>query len=517
MNLKEKRNKLLKIIFSRTIIFIFLLCIQLAILFAYCIWMQEYMIYIYGGFTVLAAVLTLYIINREDNPDYKLAWIIPILVFPVFGGLFYLFIKCQFGSRILHRLITERVKETRPYLKQEKEVIEKLKKEDRYVANLATYMNSTMYYPIYENTDAKFFPLGEDKFEEMKVQLKKAKKFIFMEYFIVEEGKMWGEVLEILEQKVKEGVEVRFMYDGTCSLFKLPHNYPSVLQKKGIKCKLFSPVKPVLTTLQNNRDHRKILVIDGHTAFTGGINLADEYINAISIYGHWKDTAIMIQGEAVKSFTIMFLQLWDVMEAKKHSARKYIENIDYSFIQNPKGYFMPYCDSPLDNENVGELVYLDLINTAKEYVHIMTPYLILDHELITALSYAAKRGVEVSIIMPHIPDKKTAFYLAKTYYKELIPTGVKVYEYLPGFVHAKEFIVDGQKAVAGSINLDYRSLYLNFECGVFLFQNDVILDMEKDFQETLRRSLNITMEDYKKLPIYVKIIGSMLRFIAPLM
>ena len=247
------------------------------------------------------------------------------------------------------------------------------------------------------------------------------------------------------------------------------------------------------------------------------MNLADEYINAISIYGHWKDTAIMIQGEAAKSFTLMFLQLWDVTEEKPQSANKYIENIDYSFVSNPKGYFMPYCDSPLDKENVGELVYLDLINTAKEYVHIMTPYLILDHELITALTYAAKRGVEVSIIMPHIPDKKTAFYLAKTYYKELIPSGVKIYEYLPGFVHAKEFIVDGQKAVVGSINLDYRSLYLNFECGVFFYQNDAILDMEKDYQETLRRSLNITMEDYKKLPLYMKVIGSMLRFIAPLM
>lgn len=515
--MKKKKNKLLKIIFSRTIVFIILLLLQLAVLFSACVWMQDYMVYLYGGFTALAALLTLYIINREDNPDYKLAWIIPILVFPVFGGLFYLFIKCQLGSHILNRLITERVKETRPYLKQNKEVIEKLKKEDRYVANLATYMNSSMYFPIYENTDAKFFPLGEDKFEEMKIQLRKAKKFIFMEYFIVDEGKMWNEILEILEEKVKEGVEVRFMYDGTCSLFKLPHSYPSFLQKKGIKCKLFAPIKPALSTYQNNRDHRKILVIDGHTAFTGGVNLADEYINAISIYGHWKDTAIMIQGEAAKSFTLMFLQLWDVTEEKPQSANKYIENIDYSFVSNPKGYFMPYCDSPLDKENVGELVYLDLINTAKEYVHIMTPYLILDHELITALTYAAKRGVEVSIIMPHIPDKKTAFYLAKTYYKELIPSGVKIYEYLPGFVHAKEFIVDGQKAVVGSINLDYRSLYLNFECGVFFYQNDAILDMEKDYQETLRRSLNITMEDYKKLPLYMKVIGSMLRFIAPLM
>lgn len=517
IDLKKKQTKLLKIIFSRTIIFIFLLCVQIAILLAYCIWMQEYMVYIYGGFTVLAAVLTLYIINREDNPDYKLAWIIPILVFPVFGGLFYLFIKLQFGSRILHRLITERIKQTRPYLKQQTEVLEKLKKENRHVANLATYMNSTMFFPIYEHTDAKFFPLGEDKFEEMKTQLKKAKKFIFMEYFIIAEGKMWNELLEILEQKVQEGVEVRIMYDGTCSLFKLPHNYAYVLQKKGIKCKLFAPIKPALSTYQNNRDHRKILVIDGHTAFTGGINLADEYINAISIYGHWKDTAIMIQGEAVKSFTLMFLQLWDVTEEKPQSANKYIEHIDYSFVSNPKGYFMPYCDSPLDKENVGELVYLDLINTAKEYVHIMTPYLILDHELIIALTYAAKRGVDVSIIMPHIPDKKTAFYLAKTYYKELIPSGVKIYEYLPGFVHAKEFIVDGEKAVVGSINLDYRSLYLNFECGVFFYQNDAILDMEKDFQETLRRSLNFTMEDYKKLPIHIKFIGSILRFIAPLM
>ena len=517
MSLKGKKSKLLKLIFSRTIFIVIMLCIQIAVFFSYCVWMQEYMVYIYGGFTVLAAILALYIINREDNPVYKLAWMVPILVFPVFGGLFYLFIKLQLGSRILNRLIDKRVKETRPYLKQQPQVIKKLKEEDPYVANLATYMNSAMYFPIYENTSAKFFPLGEDKFEEMKIQLKKAKKFIFMEYFIVEEGKMWNEILDILEEKVKEGVEVRFMYDGMCSLFKLPYNYPTVLEKKGIKCKIFSQIKPALSTYQNNRDHRKILVIDGHTAFTGGVNLADEYINAISIYGHWKDTAIMIQGEAVKSFTLMFLQLWDVANEKPQSVHKFIEKIDYSSVPKGEGYFMPYCDSPLDNENVGELVYLDLINTAKDYVHIMTPYLILDHEMVTALTYAAKRGVEVCIIMPHIPDKKSAFYLAKTYYKELIPTGVKIYEYLPGFVHAKEFIVDGKKAVVGSINLDFRSLYLNFECGVFLYKNPAILDMEQDYQATLSRSLNITMDDYKKLPLHIKIIGSMLRFIAPLM
>ena len=386
---------------------------------------------------------------------------------------------------------------------------------DMQVANLAKYMINTGGYPIYKNTNIEYFSLGEEKFKEMKRQIKKAQKFIFMEYFIVEESYMWNSILELLEEKVKEGVEVRFMYDGMCSLSLLPYDYPKTLEKLGIKCKIFSPLRPVLSTAQNNRDHRKILVIDGTVAFNGGINLGDEYINSIEKYGHWKDTAIMLTGDAVKSFTLMFLQMWNINEKNHDDFEKYI-SIEKEE-QNTIGYVMPYGDSPLDNENVGENVYLDILATAKKYVHIMTPYLIIDNEMMTALTYAAKRDVDVKLILPGIPDKKSAFMLARTYYPELIQAGVKLYEYTPGFVHAKVFSSDDEKAVVGTINLDFRSLYLHFECATFFYKSNTIKSVENDFQNTLLKCKLVTMEDYKKLNIFYKIGGGILKLIAPLM
>ena len=304
------------------------------------------------------------------------------------------------------------------------------------------------------------------------------------------------------------------MYDGTCSLILLPYNYPKKMEKMGIKCKIFSPIKPALSTYQNNRDHRKILVIDGNVAFTGGINLADEYINKKVVYGHWKDIGIMLKGEAVKSLTLMFLQVWNINSKEEEDYGKYISNARE---EDAEGYVMPYGDSPVDNENAGELVYMDVINTAKDYVHIMTPYLILDNEMMTSLKYAAKSGVDVKLILPHIPDKWYAYLLARTYYKELIEAGVKIYEYTPGFVHAKAFVSDDKKAVVGTINLDYRSLYLHFECAVFTYKTTLAYDVEKDFQETLKKCEKITIENCKKFSIFKRIIGQILRLFAPLM
>ena len=434
---------------------------------------------------------------------------------PVFGALFYLFVKFQVESKLINYKLLKIIGETQQYLSQDKKVIDELEKMDMQVANLAKYMINTGGYPIYKNTNIEYFSLGEEKFKEMKRQIKKAQKFIFMEYFIVEESYMWNSILELLEEKVKEGVEVRFMYDGMCSLSLLPYDYPKTLEKLGIKCKIFSPLRPVLSTAQNNRDHRKILVIDGTVAFNGGINLGDEYINSIEKYGHWKDTAIMLTGDAVKSFTLMFLQMWNINEKNHDDFEKYI-SIEKEE-QNTIGYVMPYGDSPLDNENVGENVYLDILATAKKYVHIMTPYLIIDNEMMTALTYAAKRDVDVKLILPGIPDKKSAFMLARTYYPELIQAGVKLYEYTPGFVHAKVFSSDDEKAVVGTINLDFRSLYLHFECATFFYKSNTIKSVENDFQNTLLKCKLVTMEDYKKLNIFYKIGGGILKLIAPLM
>ena len=513
--MKSGRKKAFNVIYGRVLMIIALLVIQITILGFAFMWLSEDIPYIYGGFTVLTAILVIYILNKNENPSFKLAWIVLFVVSPVFGALFYLFVKFQVESKLINYKLLKIIDETQQYLSQDKKVIAELEEVDMQVANLAKYMVNIGGYPIYKNTDIEYFSLGEEKFKEMKKQIKKAQKFIFMEYFIVEESYMWNSILEILEEKVKEGVEVRFMYDGMCSLSLLPYNYPDFIKEKGIKCKMFSPIKPVLSTAQNNRDHRKILVIDGKVAFNGGINLGDEYINRIEKYGHWKDTAIMLTGDAVKSFTLMFLQMWNINEKNHDDFEKYI-SIEKEE-QNSIGYVMPYGDSPLDNENVGENVYLDILATAKRYVHIMTPYLIIDNEMMIALTYAAKRGIDIKLILPSIPDKKSAFMLARTYYPELIRAGVKIYEYTPGFVHAKVFSSDDEKAVVGTINLDFRSLYLHFECATFFYKTNTVKYVENDFQNTLAACKLITIEDYNKLNIFYKIGGGLLKLIAPLM
>lgn len=516
---KKKWGKFLRIIFGRTAFVTLFLLIQVIVLFLAFKWLEEHVFYIYGGFTVLSAVVVIYIINKRENPIYQLAWVIPILVIPVFGAMFYIFLELQVGTRKIAVRIQTLLNATGGYLRQDQKVLETLRRESLQVSNLAGYMDRYGGYPVYDETYVEYFPLGDDMFPRMVEELKKAEKYIFMEYFIVDHGIMWDTILEILEQKAKEGVEVRFMYDGMCSLTLLPFGYPKELEKKGIRCKMFSPVRPVLSSYQNNRDHRKITVIDGHTAFTGGINLADEYINQRERFGHWKDTAVMLKGKGVNSFLMMFLQMWNITERQPEHYENYLLPSDYVYPSglDMKGFVMPYGDSPLDTETVGQHVYLDILNQARSYVHIMTPYLILDSDMMTALTFAAKRGLEVIILMPHIPDKKYAYLLARSYYGELLQAGVRIFEYTPGFVHAKVFSSDGEKAVVGSVNLDYRSFYLHFECAVFIYRSAVIADVERDFQETLEKSHEITMEEVKKYPIVKRLTGSVLRLFAPLM
>ena len=428
----KKLRGLLRIIFGRTTFVVLFLLVQMGVLLAGFNWLREYMIYVYGGSSLLSAVVLIYIISNDENSSIKLSWVVPILVIPVFGTLFYLFLKLQPGVKLINRRIQSLEKGIAPYLVQNEEVLREYNNISSSEGNLARYMNRYGGFPVYQNTNVEYFPLGDDMFPKMLEELRQAKHFIFMEYFIVERGIMWNAILEVLEQKAKEGLEVRFMYDGMCSLALLPYSYPKTLQAKGIKCKMFSPVKPALSSYQNNRDHRKICVIDGHTAFTGGVNLADEYINKRERFGHWKDTAVMLKGDAVNSFTMMFLQLWGVTELEKEDYSRFLLPADYRYPEGMdySGFVMPYADSPLDGENVGEQVYLDILGHAKRYVHIMTPYLILDDVTLTALKYSAKRGVETIIIMPHIPDKLYAYLLARSYYAELLRAGAVSYTHL---------------------------------------------------------------------------------------
>lgn len=515
----KKLRSLFRIVFGRTAFVILFVLIQIAVLISVFSWLHEYTVLIFGGFTLFSALVLIYIISADESSSIKLAWVVPILLVPVFGSLFYLFVKLQAGTKLINKRIQALKGETKEYLEQDPQVLQEFSHNSSGQGNLARYMNRFGGFPVYKNTNVTYFPLGEDMFEEMKAQLRKAERFIFMEYFIVERGEMWQSILDILEEKAREGVEVRFMYDGMCCLILLPYSYPKVLEAKGIRCKMFAPIRPALSSYQNNRDHRKICVIDGHTAFTGGVNLADEYINRKVRFGHWKDTAIMLKGDAVTSFTMMFLQMWRVDEKKAEDYSGYLCPANHQWPEglNREGFVMPYADSPLDHENVGEQVYLDILGNARRYVHIMTPYLILDDELTTALKYAAKRGVETVIIMPHIPDKLYAYLLARSYYEELLAAGVRIYEYTPGFIHAKMFVSDDEKAVVGTINLDFRSLYLHFECAAYLYKNSAVSAVETDFKETLKQCQEITIEDCRRYPLVKQLVGGALRLFSPLM
>ena len=518
--IKNKIKSLKRIIFGRTMVVVLGLGLLLYFLFSALVLFSDNLVFFTAVSYALSLVVIIYIINEKTNPYFKLAWVVPIMLIPIFGTVLYIYVKLELGTHIMKKRTIELVKKTSEFIPQDKEVLKELSENDAKESNLAVYMKKFAGYPIYKNTYAEYYPLGDDMYEVMKAELLKAEEFIFMEFFIVERGEMWDSVLEILEQKVKEGVDVRFMYDGMCCLMLLPYKYPKTLEEKGIKCKMFSPIKPVLSTVQNNRDHRKILVVDGRTAFTGGVNLADEYINRRVKYGHWKDTGVMLKGDAVKSFTMMFLQNWNINEREEGDYQRFIR-YDFPEISengiNKDGFSMPYGDSPFDNEYVGQTVYLDILNRAEKYVHIMTPYLIIDNEMTQALTFAAKRGVEVIIIMPHVPDKVYAYLLARTYYRELISAGVKIYEYTPGFVHAKCFVSDGVRATVGSINLDYRSLFLHFECGCYFYKSPVVDRVEEDIRDTLGKCQEITLEDCKKFNPFKKALGFVLRLFAPLM
>jgi len=513
---KKAQKGVFHILFSRLFVLIVLFLVQIFVFGATITYLKDYATFIYAGFLFLEIISIIYIINSNSNPDFKITWILLILMLPIFGAAFYAYVKLQLGTRVIETRLREMTKKTMPYMQQDEEVLEALRMSKPANANLATYLNNQLAFPVYRNTSVTYFSSGEEKFEEMKIQLRNAEKYIFLEYFIVEKGVMWNEILSILKDKVWEGVEVRFMYDGMCSMIQLPHGYEKEMRRAGIKCKLFNPIQPILSSHQNNRDHRKICVIDGRVAFTGGINLADEYINVKERFGHWKDTAVMLEGEAVQSFTMMFLQMWNINERRQESFAKYLTP-RLTEIKRELGFVLPYADSPFDNENIGEQVYLHILNHAKKYVHIMTPYLILDNEMITTLTRTAKSGVEVVIIMPHIPDKWYAFAVAKTYYQELIKAGVQIYEYEPGFVHAKVFVSDNDTATVGTINMDYRSLYLHFECGTFIYNNSVVDKIEHDFQQTLRKCHKVTLLEVRNLSLLTKICGQVLRLIAPLM
>ncbi len=466
--------------------------------------------------SIISFFVCLYIVSKREKGAYKLTWVFLILLFPLFGGLFYLFFRFQKPTRQFSKRIRAVQDRSRPFLEltgsgysEACMVLPEYISQIRYLENYAGF-------PIYGESSTEYLTPGEKKFETLLRELRKAEKYIFLEYFIVEEGVMWDSILEVLEEKVKKGVRVRLIYDDFGCFFKLPKNFAGELRSKGIECAVFNRFRPVLAAVQNNRDHRKIAVIDGKVAFTGGINLADEYINVVERFGHWKDSAVMVCGKAAWSFALMFLQMWELCTRSDEDFGAYYPWKDDPCSQESDGFVQPYADSPLDEENIGEHVYLQMINSAKDYLYITTPYLVIDDSMISALCLAAKSGVDVRIITPGISDSRWVHATTRSYYGDLISAGVKIYEYTPGFIHAKTFVSDDTTATVGTTNLDFRSLYLHFECGVRMYGSSAVTELKNDFVKTVAECHKVTPEECR-CGLVLRLFRNIMRLFAPLM
>ena len=464
---------------------------------------------------VVSIFLVLHLVKQDKTAAYKVIWIVIIMVLPLAGGILYLLFGNNRTTKKLDAHIKEQAIITNYLDSDDVPAYEQISDNGR--ADLMRYIQRASSYHPYENTDSTYYPMGELMFENMLYELKRAEKFILMEYFIISKGQMWDGIVEILLQKAEKGVDVRLIFDDVGSFGLFNAAYVSNLRSKGIKIMRFNPVMPYISPFMNNRNHRKIMVIDGHTAFNGGINIGDEYINLKNHLGVWKDTGVRLKGDAVWSFTLMFIETWNAFCKEKDE--RIADYMAYKGSASNEdlihdGMIIPYADSPLGDERLGENIYIDILAQAKRYVYIFSPYLIISDKMIYAMQMAAKRGVDVRVVTPGIPDKKIVYRLSRSYYKYLLDAGVKVYEYTPGFLHAKSFVCDDEIAIVGTINLDYRSLYLHFECATLLYRTSTVEDVKTDAIKTISESREVLSE---KKQFYDEFLDSILHLFAPLM
>ena len=511
-------KRLFKLLTSRLFIIGVMILLQIAWIVLFLADFSERYSFVSAIINVIAIILAFSVITRWTNPSFKLSWVFFIMMVPIVGVPVYLIFGRPGLTRGTRRRMDAINAKLEPYLTENKPITESLRAVHPQAAMQSDYIWHASHDPVCEHTSSCYYKCGEELFAAMLEDIRRAEKYIFLEYFILDTGEMYDTLTDELAKKAAEGVDVRLIYDDVGCVNKMPPHFYRKLQEKGIKCAAFNPARPVLAIIMNHRDHRKILVIDGKVSYTGGVNIADEYINKINRFGYWKDTGIRLEGAATKSFTVMFLEMWDYIVGCESDCRAYLPEASFAKQIPTQGYVQPYGDTPLDNENVGENVYLNMISRATKYVYIFTPYLILDQEMTVALCNAAKSGVDVRIVTPGIPDKKMVFMLTRSHYARLLENGVRIYEYTPGFLHAKCFVCDDEYATVGSINLDYRSLYLHFECGVFLYRTPAVAQVYEDMNETFAVSREVTMEDcHKKHPFGMRIIHAFLRLVAPLL
>ena len=509
MSLKKFLNKIM----SRLFVVSFAIFVQFSIVVFCLVFLSVSQQAVYFTFRILSLLVVVWIVSKWDNPSFKLPWVIMILALPVVGGIFYLLWGNKRLPHKMKRRLTEFYDNTLSKIKVDSGCEIGLEAQDRQLSAMSNYLKYTTGFPAWENTASEFFSLGDEKLPRLLEELEKAEKFILLEYFIISPGLMWDSVLAVLQNRLRAGVEVKILFDDIGCIATLPPRYDEYLRSLGFEVTVFNPYEPHLNMSMNYRDHRKICVIDGNVGFCGGANLADEYINALPRFGHWKDTAVVLKGDGVWNLTLMFLTLWEFSNPDvKIQYGRYVPTVQC----RSDGFVQPFGDSPLDNINVAETLYLQAINRATDYLYLTTPYLVLDNEMITALSTAAQSGVDVRLILPGVPDKWYVHLISRSYYSQLIGDGVRIYEYQPGFMHAKELVSDDKIAIVGTTNLDFRSFYLHFECGVGFYLSSMTQKVKRDVLDTLEVCREITSADTAKFPLWQRLIAGVFRLFAPL-
>lgn len=504
-------KKLFKIIQSRMFWLVFLICLQLLIL-SYAVFRVSHTTAIFLFFYILSIALVIFIVTREENASYRIAWMLIMVVMPFVGSVLYIIFGNKKGGRRTRKEVSKFVAEIKNISLYDEKTYKQLLAENNGITRQIQYIYTASGYGVWQNTKSTYFAKSDLFMEDLLKEIEKAKKFIFIEYFILDRGKEWGRVVEILKKKVKEGVRVCIMYDDLGAINVLPRRYYQTLRNYGFEAYAFNPVRFHLSPRLNYRDHRKIFDIDGDIVYTGGLNIADEYMNNIVRFGWWKDNAIKIEGDAVWSFTVMYLRLWSTVSGKKET--------DYDFyrpsVSYPSdGYVQPFSDSPFDGETIARNAYMQVINNAHSYVWIVTPYLVLDDEMMTTLEIAAKSGVDVRIVTPYYADKKTVHEVTRSHFEALVEAGVKIYEYMPGFIHSKTLVSDDKIAFVGSANMDFRSFYLHFELSTLFVDSTVIQDVKKDTLDAIASSELQTMEKLNQISFFTKVARWFFGFFAP--
>lgn len=510
---KQKQHKRGANVGMRLMLTAFFILLQIAVVIVTAYFFAGRTLWVYAFLQAISLIIVIRILTKKGNPSYKMTWIIYILIFPLVGGLVYLFWG---GGRVFPH-IKKRMKKfsegSQSFLEQDPKVKNRLLYEDLHHSRQATYLFKASGFPAYDNTETTFLALGETAFPVILRELEKAEKYIFIEFFILAEGSMWEEIHEVLLRKKKAGVEIRIIYDDFGSITGQYRGFAQRLRDEGFKVSVFNRIRPSVDIFMNNRNHRKIIVIDGKVAFTGGMNIADEYVNRRERFGYWMDCAVMLKGKAVTSFVVMFLNMWGFCVDKKQRYAKYITD----YVRPTAGFVQPYCDGPVNDKNPAEGIYMQLLNTAQKYVYIATPYLIVDNAMLRALTLAAQSGIDIRIITPHIPDKWYVHPVTQHCYDELLAAGIRIFEYTPGFIHSKIFVSDDRVATVGTVNMDYRSFFFHFECGVWMCGTDTVDDIKKHFLSLQAQSKEINLREWRKRPISQRLKQTILYLFAPFM